>query len=116
MQGSTYALTYATIVAYANNIAPPGTSATMQAIGSGVFDIAGMSCECIYYYFLFIFKFLGYAIGSVTGGLMYDQYSGKLTFAFYALAALMAGILHFVLHKLIANLRRTQATEYNAIP
>jgi MFS family permease len=30
MQGPTYALTYTTIVAYANELAPPGASATMQ--------------------------------------------------------------------------------------
>lgn len=41
MQGSTYALTYVTIVAYSNNISSSGTSATMQAIGTGVFDITG---------------------------------------------------------------------------
>ncbi|XP_018318493.1 major facilitator superfamily domain-containing protein 6 isoform X2 [Agrilus planipennis] len=34
MQGPTYALTYTTIVAYANAISPPGMSATMQGIAA----------------------------------------------------------------------------------
>lgn len=38
LQGPTYALTYTTIVAYANAIAPPGASATMQGIAAGMDD------------------------------------------------------------------------------
>lgn len=41
MQGPTYALIYTTIVAYANAIAPPGMSATMQGIAAGVDDGLG---------------------------------------------------------------------------
>lgn len=37
-QGPTYAMTYTTIVAYANVIAPPGASATMQGIAAGMDD------------------------------------------------------------------------------
>lgn len=38
LQGPTYALTYTTIVEYANVIAPPGASATMQGIAAGMDD------------------------------------------------------------------------------
>lgn len=43
MQGSTYALCYTTIVAYANAVAPPGTTATMQGIVAGMDDGFGKS-------------------------------------------------------------------------
>lgn len=57
LQGPTYALTYSTIVAYANNIAPPGASATMQGIAAGMDDGFGMikkkylSCELQFPFF-----------------------------------------------------------------
>lgn len=38
LQGPTYALTYATIVAYAHDIAPDGMSATMQGLAAGMDD------------------------------------------------------------------------------
>jgi len=42
-QGPTYALTYTTVVAYANELAPPGASATMQGIAAGMDDGIGKS-------------------------------------------------------------------------
>lgn len=47
MQGPTYALCYTTIVAYANAISPPGTSATMQGIIAGMDDGFG---ECFIHF------------------------------------------------------------------
>lgn len=47
---------------------------------------------------------------------MYDNYHGKLTFAFYALASLLSGILHFVLHKFISCVVRKEKEGYIAIP
>lgn len=41
LQGPTYALVYTTVVAYANELAPPGMSATMQGIAAGVDDGLG---------------------------------------------------------------------------
>lgn len=38
MQGPTYALCYTTIVAYASEVSPPGTSATMQGLVAGMDD------------------------------------------------------------------------------
>ncbi|KAL1122991.1 hypothetical protein AAG570_003315 [Ranatra chinensis] len=41
MQGPTYALCYATIVGYASQVSPPGTSATMQGLVAGMDDGIG---------------------------------------------------------------------------
>lgn len=41
LQGPSYALIYTTIVAYANAIAPPGMSATVQGIAAGMDDCLG---------------------------------------------------------------------------
>lgn len=48
MQGPTYALTYTTIVAYANAISPPGASATMQGIAAGMDDGFGISSNLVW--------------------------------------------------------------------
>jgi hypothetical protein len=42
MQGPTYALFYTTSAAYANSIAPPGASATVQGIVTGMDDGIGL--------------------------------------------------------------------------
>lgn len=52
MQGSSYALCYTCIVAYASAISPPGTTATIQGLVAGMDDG------------------LGFAIGSLIGGQM----------------------------------------------
>ncbi|KAJ3627703.1 hypothetical protein MTP99_015061 [Tenebrio molitor] len=83
MQGPTYALTYTAIVAYADDLAPAGMSATMQGIAAGMSDGTG------------------YAIGSVIGGLLYRYVGGKATFQIFTGMALGCGVLHFVLHKTI---------------
>lgn len=46
LQGPSYALLYATIVTYASIISPPGTSATVQAIATGLKD--GLGNICLY--------------------------------------------------------------------
>ncbi|RZC41121.1 MFS 1 domain containing protein, partial [Asbolus verrucosus] len=83
MQGPTYALTYTTIVAYANELAPPGASATMQGIAAGMGDGTG------------------YAIGSIIGGLLYTFLGGKNTFVVFTGLAVICGALHFILHQTI---------------
>ncbi|KAG5881531.1 hypothetical protein JTB14_008457 [Gonioctena quinquepunctata] len=60
-QGPTYALTYTTIVAYANELAPPGASATMQGIAAGMDDG------------------FGFAVGSFIGGVLYKYIGGRYT-------------------------------------
>lgn len=45
MQGPTYALTYTVIVAYANAVSPPGTSATMQGLVAGMDDGLGINAH-----------------------------------------------------------------------
>ncbi|KAJ3666481.1 hypothetical protein Zmor_001922 [Zophobas morio] len=88
MQGPTFALTYTAIVAYANELAPPGMSATMQGIASGMGDGAG------------------YAVGSVVGGLFYRYLGGKATFQTFTWVTLFCGIMHFILHASVLKRKR----------
>lgn len=77
--GCSYALTYTCIVAYAALIAPPGTSATVQALVAGMNDGAG------------------YAIGSIVGGQMYGKFGGRACFQVYAFAAAVTGVARLIL-------------------
>lgn len=79
MQGCTYALCYTCIVAYAAAIAPQGTSATVQGLVAGVDDG------------------LGYAVGSLIGGLAYKKFGGAVSFQMFAGIAFLSGIAHFIL-------------------
>ncbi|XP_066259293.1 major facilitator superfamily domain-containing protein 6 isoform X2 [Euwallacea similis] len=81
LQGPTYALTYTTIVAYANELAPPGASATMQGIAAGMDDG------------------IGYSIGSIIGGLLYKYIGGKNTFQVFSALGVLCSVSHLVLHK-----------------
>ncbi|KAJ8961416.1 hypothetical protein NQ318_014662 [Aromia moschata] len=80
-QGPTYALTYTTIVAYANELAPPGASATMQGIAAGMDDG------------------FGYAIGSLIGGVLYKYVGGRNTMQVFSAFGVVCSIAHLVLHK-----------------
>nr|XP_022901741.1 major facilitator superfamily domain-containing protein 6-A-like [Onthophagus taurus] len=83
MQGPTYALTYTTIVEYANVIAPPGMSATLQGIAAGMDDG------------------FGYAIGGILGGVIYKYLGGRYTFQIFSTFALLCSLIHVILHKTI---------------
>ncbi|KAK6635309.1 hypothetical protein RUM44_000560 [Polyplax serrata] len=85
MQGPTYALCYTTIVAYANAISPPGTSATMQGI------IAGMDDG------------FGYSLGSLLGGFLYKNIGGRLTFQLFSVLAVLCCITHMILYKTVLS-------------
>ncbi|KAI4477376.1 hypothetical protein M0804_012762 [Polistes exclamans] len=80
MQGPTYALCYTTIVAYASAVSPPGTSATVQGIVAGMDDG------------------LGYAIGSLIGGILYKEVGGVLTLRIFATVALFSSLIYVILH------------------
>ncbi|XP_066141129.1 major facilitator superfamily domain-containing protein 6 [Euwallacea fornicatus] len=80
-QGPTYALTYTTIVAYANDLAPSGASATMQGIAAGMDDG------------------IGYSIGSIMGGVLYKYIGGKNTFQVFSALGVLCSVSHLVLHK-----------------
>uniref|UniRef100_A0AAR5Q8J5 Major facilitator superfamily (MFS) profile domain-containing protein n=2 Tax=Dendroctonus ponderosae TaxID=77166 RepID=A0AAR5Q8J5_DENPD len=80
-QGPTYALTYTTVVAYANELAPPGASATMQGIAAGMDDR------------------IGYAIGSITGGILYKYIGGKSALQVFSSLGVFCSVIHLVLHK-----------------
>lgn len=79
MQGCTYALCYTCIVAYSAAIAPQGTSATVQGLVAGVDDG------------------LGYAVGSLIGGVAYKELGGKTSFQIFAGIAVLSGIAHLIL-------------------
>ncbi|XP_044763782.1 uncharacterized protein LOC123320508 [Coccinella septempunctata] len=81
LQGPTFALTYITIVAYANEIAPPGASATMQGIAAGLDDG------------------LGYAVGSLLGGILYRYAGPRSTFQIFSLLIASSGMLHYLIQK-----------------
>ncbi|XP_064212553.1 major facilitator superfamily domain-containing protein 6-A [Tribolium castaneum] len=83
LQGPTFALTYTVIVAYANEIAPAGMSATMQGIAAGMGDGTG------------------YALGSVLGGVLYRFWGGRVTFVAFMAFGAACGVLHCVFHKTV---------------
>ncbi|EFN78175.1 major facilitator superfamily domain-containing protein 6 [Harpegnathos saltator] len=82
MQGSTYALCYTTIVAYASAIAPPGTSATVQGVMAGMDDG------------------FGYALGSLIGGILYKKVGGAITLRIFSTFAAVCALMYFILHTL----------------
>ncbi|KAK9870861.1 hypothetical protein WA026_009819 [Henosepilachna vigintioctopunctata] len=77
LQGPTFSLSYLTIVAYANDIASAGTSATMQGIAAGLDDG------------------LGYALGSLIGGILYRFVGASQTFQIFGAISALAAISHF---------------------
>ncbi|CRK98393.1 CLUMA_CG011752, isoform A [Clunio marinus] len=79
MQGCTYALCYTCIVAYASVISPPGTSATIQGLVAGMDDG------------------LGFSIGALFGGFLYQEIGGKQSFQIFSIIALVTCIAHFIL-------------------
>lgn len=79
MQGATYALCYTCVVAYAAAIAPPGTSATVQGLVAGMDDGVGFS------------------IGSLIGGQIFQRYGGGMSFKIFSLIALISCIAHVIL-------------------
>ncbi|KAJ8921768.1 hypothetical protein NQ315_008393 [Exocentrus adspersus] len=85
LQGPTYALTYTTIVAYANELAPPGASATMQGIAAGMDDG------------------FGYAIGSFIGGILYKYIGGKNAMQVFSAFGVLCSVSHLVLHKTVLD-------------
>ncbi|KAK2584703.1 hypothetical protein KPH14_007037 [Odynerus spinipes] len=82
MQGPTYALCYTTIVAYASAVSPPGTSATVQGIVAGMDDG------------------LGYAIGSLIGGILYKEMGGVVTLRIFATIAMLSSLTYVFLHSI----------------
>ncbi|XP_011706693.1 PREDICTED: major facilitator superfamily domain-containing protein 6-like, partial [Wasmannia auropunctata] len=87
LQGPSFALCLATIVTYANVISPPGTSATVQAIASGMKDS------------------LGYAIGSFFGGFLFKNVGGRMALRIYSGLAALAALVYISLY--ILYLKRT---------
>lgn len=82
MQGPTYALCYTTIVAYASAVSPPGTSATVQGIVAGMDDG------------------LGFAMGSLIGGILYKKLGGAQTLQIFSTLAAVTSLAYLLLHTL----------------
>ncbi|XP_075165042.1 major facilitator superfamily domain-containing protein 6 [Haematobia irritans] len=78
-QGCTYALCYTVIVAYASEVAPPGTSATIQGL------IAGMDDG------------LGFSIGSLIGGFAMKYFGGRSSFKYFSIMAICTCVAHIIL-------------------
>ncbi|XP_077266783.1 major facilitator superfamily domain-containing protein 6-like isoform X1 [Temnothorax americanus] len=91
MQGPTYALCYTTIVAYASVVSPPGTSATVQGIVAGMDDG------------------LGFAVGSLIGGILYKQVGGATTLRIFSVLAAFSAIMYLILHTLYLKHRTPDA-------
>ncbi|KAG5680181.1 hypothetical protein PVAND_009706 [Polypedilum vanderplanki] len=95
MQGCTYALCYTCIVAYASVISPPGTSATVQGVVAGMDDG------------------LGFSIGSIIGGFLFQKLGGKRSFQIFTVLALMTCIAHIILRPVSTEDSRTNNYEKN---
>lgn len=95
MQGSSYALCYTCIVAYASAISPVGTQNTIQGLVAGMDDGAG------------------FAIGSIIGGQMYRRLGGALSFRVFAIGALVTCLTHIILRSTSTEtLRKKTSRKY----
>lgn len=95
MQGSSYALCYTCIVGYASEVAPPGTSATVQGLVAGMDDG------------------VGFAIGSLIGGQLYKRFGGTKSFRIFAVGALITCMAHILIRP--AKKIKGKKTEQNNI-
>jgi MFS transporter, PPP family, 3-phenylpropionic acid transporter len=75
IHGISYSGMWMSGVAYANHLAPPGLGATAQGLFNAVFNG------------------LGFFVGSLFGGLLYDRYGGANLFLLCAILATLALIL-----------------------
>jgi PPP family 3-phenylpropionic acid transporter len=82
MVGPTFALIWVAGVEYASRIAPPGLGATAQGVFQGVF--VG----------------LGFASGSVLGGLLLQNYGIRVMFQAAAMIIFLAGLLFWLVNRL----------------
>ena len=81
LHGPTFALMWASGVAYANKMAPPGLGATAQGVFAGI--VMG----------------LGSALGAFTGGIIYDAYGAVAAFQWAGIASLTALLLFVLLNR-----------------
>lgn len=78
-------------------ISPPGTSATVQGLVAGMDDG------------------LGFSIGSLFGGFLFQKIGGRDSFRFFAILALVTCFAHFILrpastHEIRASAKATNQT------
>lgn len=86
-------------------------SATMQGIAAGMGDGTGKKNV----FDNNIFFFVGYALGSVIGGLFYKFLGGKKTFMIFMVFGLICGVSHFVIHKTVLRFDRKKMTDYETL-
>ncbi|KAJ9601319.1 hypothetical protein L9F63_000541, partial [Diploptera punctata] len=84
-QGFTFGIFYATMASYASVVAPPGTEATVQGTVGAVFEGIGVS------------------LGSLFGGMIYDEVGGAATFRNYGIFSLVLFVAHVLIQFLIGR-------------
>ncbi|CAB0006430.1 unnamed protein product [Nesidiocoris tenuis] len=78
LNGVTFATFYSTMTTYANALTPPGMQGTIQGFVAAVFEV-------------------GIAIGSVTGGYIYDKWGGRAMYAAGGVVAASLAVIHTII-------------------
>ncbi|XP_018392091.1 PREDICTED: major facilitator superfamily domain-containing protein 6-like [Cyphomyrmex costatus] len=82
LHGPSYAICLTTITAYANSVAPPGSSATVQGLIQGMHDN------------------FGFLIGNLVVGVSYEKFGGTITMRIFSVFAALSAIVYFLFHVL----------------
>ncbi|KAL6264438.1 hypothetical protein P5V15_004547 [Pogonomyrmex californicus] len=80
MNGLSFSIGLAAIVAYANSITPPGATVTVQGVVQGMYDG------------------LGHSIGSLLGGIFYKKFGGTITLRIFSTFAALLALTYLILH------------------
>uniref|UniRef100_A0A0A9XIF4 Major facilitator superfamily domain-containing protein 6 n=1 Tax=Lygus hesperus TaxID=30085 RepID=A0A0A9XIF4_LYGHE len=92
LNGITFATFYSTMTTYANALTPPGMQGTIQGFVAAVFEI-------------------GIAIGSVSGGYLYDRWGGRVMYEIGGLAAAALAVVHILIQIICgAEVRKANGT------
>ncbi|XP_065348789.1 major facilitator superfamily domain-containing protein 6-A isoform X1 [Cloeon dipterum] len=91
LNGVTFGIFYATMTSYASKVAPPGTEATIQGLVGAVFEGIGVS------------------MGSLIGGILFNDIGGANTFLAYSIATFVLFCLHVAVQPLM---RRSNAADW----
>jgi MFS family permease len=92
LQGVTYGIFYSNMASYAYVISPPGSVATVQGIVGAAFEGIGVG------------------FGSLVGGFLYKNISGRTTFRTFGIFTAIFCLLHHISMKLI-NTRFTPVAQ-----
>lgn len=89
IHGANYGVFYATAATYASIAAPPGASTTIQGVFQGIFEGAGVGC------------------GSLLGGIIYEQFGGRILFLAFGVATMIIGCLYGLINFLCKKRQKT---------